>query len=200
MITSLIVAAGCNSDPSNTIPEFSATTPEARLELVMHRLDSAIVDAAAAQGSGVVSQRKSSHRLIPPEKEGDPYRAEVMIETIVSLARAPAAATLPKKAKEAKPDGPDATLEAAEEALQVHPIGEEEPAEDPESNAGEDPEKLADAEIPDNGVTRRAIEQSKEARTDVYELVYEDDRWRLASEISDEDEVGQALFDYALRQ
>jgi hypothetical protein len=201
LTVSLGLLCGCSNNPPSEIPDVTAATPEEKLELVMHRLDSAIGDAAAAQGSGVISQRKSSHRLIPPEEEGGQYRAEVMIETIVSLAKAPAASTLPKKADKKKPAIPDPVLEAAEveAASGVHPIGVEQLD---FSAAADDSEEVegSDDENPDNGVTRRAIERSKEVRTDFYELVYEDDRWKLASEISKDDEVGQALFAYALRQ
>jgi hypothetical protein len=194
-----LALCGC-SKPSNTLPTIEVDTPESKLELVMQRLDSAMINASAAQGSGVVSQRKSSHFLIPPEKEGDPYRAEVMIQTTLSLAKAPAAATLPKKTKEKKPAEDELALEE-DETFAAQPIGEDEFTVDRDAASRDKDEEALEGEeeIEDNGVTRRAIEQSKEVRTKVYELVYEQDRWKLASEIDDDDEVAKYLFEYALR-
>jgi hypothetical protein len=51
------------------------------------------------------------------------------------------------------------------------------------------------------GVTRRAVEESRETRTKTYELVYDNERWKLADEISAaEDEVAKYLFQYALEE
>jgi hypothetical protein len=157
---------GCNdAGVPPLVPKVTAETPEAKLELVMDRLQTAIVDAAAASGSGVVSQRKIDHRLIPPDK------AEVTIETRLALAKAPAAVTLSPSDDEESEEGAEALTEEDEET--------------PELGA-------------DNGVTTRAIEQSRDVQTRVYELGYNGDRWKLLTKPEPDDEVGKYLFEYAL--
>jgi hypothetical protein len=178
---SVSLLSGCQEAPaSRTVPKFAAQTPEQKLELVMQRFDSALADAAAARGSGVISERKSSYKLIPPGEGDEPYRAEVTIRTTVALANAPAA--LPLRAK--KETEPDSLAADEDDKFSIA--------------KNEDDESLeGDELIPDNGVTRRAAEQSKDVKTDVYELVYSDDRWTLPAEPTDE--VAKYLFEFALR-
>src|SRR5215207_7648933 len=65
--------AGCE-EPSGPRPAGGALvvakTPEAKLDRAMERLRSALLDAQADATSGVVSQRKSDYRLIPPKEAG----------------------------------------------------------------------------------------------------------------------------------
>jgi hypothetical protein len=183
--------SGCKeSSPPNAVPMLPANTPEAKLEEVMARLRTAVVDAAAAQGSGVVSQRKVSHRLIPPTDGQDSYKAEITIRTTVALANAPAASSRPKKE------------EPQDE--QLDPFDEDDEMQDPLLEDLPQDEEANDAELEeptDNGVTRRAVEQSRETTTKVYDLVYENERWDLVDEISvSEDEVAKYLFEYALEE
>jgi hypothetical protein len=164
--------AGCtDASAPPLIPKATAETPEAKLELVMDRLQTAIVDAAAASGSGVVSQRKIDHRLIAPDKAGGQYKAEVTIETRLALAKAPAAVTLSPSDDEESEEGDEVLTEEDEET--------------PEIGA-------------DNGVTTRAIEQSRDVQTRVYELGYDGNRWTLLTKPKPDDEVAKYLFEYAL--
>ena len=73
------------------------TTPQSKLERAMERLRVALLDAQAAAGSGVVSERESDYRLIPPEDEKGKYEAEVTIRTTIALAKAPAAIIKPEE-------------------------------------------------------------------------------------------------------
>lgn len=167
-----IVFTGCDSPPSG--PKIPAAivvprTPEEKFDRAMERMESALADAQAAAGTGVVSERTSDYRLIPPTDEGGQYTAEVTLRTKLSLARAPAAATLPRTDEE----------KAAEEA------------------AAEDGELDEEGEIvPDNGVTRKALALSRDEQTDVYKLAYEGDRWKLLTKPKGETE--QLIFEYAL--
>jgi hypothetical protein len=152
-------------------------TPEEKLERVMERMQEALEDAQAARGTGVVSERTCEHRLIPPAKEGDKYTAEVTIRTKLSLANAPAAATLPPSEKE------EAKGDEGEESDEDFAAAEEETAEDEETTR-------------DNGVTRRAIALSRDQTDEVYQLAYESDRWKLVTE--PKNDTDQLILDFAL--
>jgi hypothetical protein len=83
------ISIGCGR-PEPVIPSVPALppndTPEGKLARVMQRLESALEDAQAATGSGVVSERKAYDRIIRPEKEGESYAAVITIETTRALA------------------------------------------------------------------------------------------------------------------
>jgi hypothetical protein len=163
--------AGCDKSSSPELPAMPSgivvpRTPEEKLERVMERMRSAMEDAQAASGTGVLSERTCDYRLIPPAADGGQYTAEVTIRTKLSLAKAPAAATLPKEEEDA------IAADVAE---------------------GEDSEDLG----PDNGVTRKAIAQSRDYKEDVYQLAYEDDRWKLLTK--PEGETEQLILEYALK-
>jgi hypothetical protein len=184
-------ALGCGSESGGTLPEFTAETPEQKLEQAMQRLDEAIIEASAARGSGVVSQRKSSYQLIPPDEPGGQYRAEVTIETRLALS--------PTAVENSQPDTePEKEAEKSpydlEEGVDAQPI--DDTADDEE--VASDDEKEAEEEVRDATVTRRAIEQSREVKKQVYELAYKDDRWKVVSEFDQTDELGPLLFKYAL--
>jgi hypothetical protein len=162
--------AGCDKSSSPELPAMPSgivvpRTPEEKLERVMERMRSAMEDAQAASGTGVLSERTCDYRLIPPAADGGKYTAEVTIRTKLSLAKAPAAATLPKEEEDPKAD-------------------------DVEGEEGEDVG-------PDNGVTRKAIAQSRDYKEDVYQLAYEDDRWKLLTK--PEGETEQLILEYALK-
>ncbi|HEX6964061.1 MAG TPA: hypothetical protein VF175_19490 [Lacipirellula sp.] len=157
----------------------------------MIRLRTAAVDASAAAGSGVVSQRTVSHRLIPPGGDQDKYRAEVTIKTTIALANPPASATRL----------PEEETEEDEEEKIPDPLAEEEEMPDPLLEDSAALEATGDEEeLPaDSGISRRTVEESRETTTKTYELVYENERWKLVDEISaQEDEVAKYLFEYAL--
>lgn len=84
----LLVQTGC-SKPSN-IPSVPALppndTPEGKLARVMQRLDSAIESAQAESGTGVISERRAYHKLLPPPAGSDLPEAVVFIETTRALA------------------------------------------------------------------------------------------------------------------
>jgi hypothetical protein len=186
----MLAYIGCSGQAAPAAPRVAAT-PEAKLELVMERLNMGIADAAAAEGSGVISQRKSFHRVIPPAQPGDKLRAEVTIETTVSLARTAPAATLPKK-KPVKEPSPFDQLEADEDAAvdnSASTLGP--PIDEPTADTAEEPT--------DNGATRRAIAESRDTITRKYELVYDGSRWDLPVQPGDDDLVARYLFQDALK-
>lgn len=84
----LPLQVGC-SKPSN-IPSVPALppndTPEGKLARVMQRLDSAIETAQASPGSGVISERRAYHKLLPPPAGSELPEAVVFIETTRALA------------------------------------------------------------------------------------------------------------------
>jgi len=97
LVAASAAAAAIGCGEARTIPPQVATqqtedSPKAKLQRVMTRLRSALVDAQAAEGVGVESQRKSSYRLIPPTDDEPNYTAEVTIVTQARLADAGAAA------------------------------------------------------------------------------------------------------------
>lgn len=166
--------AGCDSASGpelSTMPSGIVVpkTPEEKLERVMERMRSALEDAQAAASTGVVSERTCDYRLIPPESEGGQYKAEVTLRTKLSLATAPAAVTLP-------------------------PSEDEEEETEPSDLEGEDGEEP----LPDNGVTRKAIAQSRDFKEDVYQLAYAGDRWKLLTKPTGETE--KLILEFALEQ
>ncbi len=177
-MTALLATSGLAGCDSASGPELSTMpsgivvpkTPEEKLERVMERMRSALEDAQAAASTGVVSERTCDYQLIPPDSEGGQYTAEVTIRTKLSLANVPAAATLPPSEKDEE-----------EEAESGDVQGEE----------GEEP-------LPDNGVTRKAITQSRDYKEDVYQLAYEGDRWKLLTKPKGETE--KLILEFALGQ
>ena len=151
-------------------------TPEEKLERVMERMQEALEDAQAARGTGVISERTCDSRLIPPAEEGGKYTAEVTIRTKLSLANAPAAATLPPS------EDDEAKGEEGEES-------EEDVAAEEETAEGEET-------TPDNGVTRKAIALSRDQKDEVYQLAYEGDRWKLVTQ--PKNDTDQLILDFAL--
>jgi hypothetical protein len=70
---------------------------EGKLARVMQRLDSALESAAAASGSGVISERRAYEKLVPPAGENGQYTAIIYLETTRALA--PLALNAAAKAK-----------------------------------------------------------------------------------------------------
>jgi hypothetical protein len=98
-----LAASGCRraGPPTPVVPAVLPNTPEGKLEGVMRRLRSALEAAQAPAGSGVVSQRTSSHRLIKPADGSSDYKAEITIYTKVAVED-------PQKEKDKEPNGRNA--------------------------------------------------------------------------------------------
>jgi hypothetical protein len=80
--------AGCGSPrPNQNVPAPLPDTPEGKLERVMQRLRSALEIAQGAAGSGIVSERTSSHKLIRPSDGSSNYKAEITIYTKIAVAK-----------------------------------------------------------------------------------------------------------------
>ncbi|RIK76443.1 MAG: hypothetical protein DCC67_13930 [Planctomycetota bacterium] len=166
----LAVIGGCEQTaqspaaPTVQMPVPKSDTPEGKLARVVDRLKAALKDAQAAAGSGIVSERTASSRLLTPAEEGQPLKAEVTIHTVVAMDQS--------AAKEA-----DAAVDPAEEGDEpvVEATGEQAPVE------------AAPLSEP--------IE-----RKSVFELVYRDDRWQLATELTDEQATERLCFQYALEE
>ncbi|MBL9164925.1 MAG: hypothetical protein JNL18_19510 [Planctomycetaceae bacterium] len=115
VVAAVASLAGCDSKPAK-IPSVPALppndTPEGKLARVMQRLDSAIVTAQAASGSGVISQRRAFHKLLSPPAGSEFPEAIVFIETKRALApqalNAAAQAKLQEEAEKQGKDAPDA--------------------------------------------------------------------------------------------
>ena len=72
--------AGCDKASGPELPTMPSgivvpRTPEEKLDQVMVRMRSALEDAQAASGTGVVSERTCDHKLIPPAADGGKYTA-----------------------------------------------------------------------------------------------------------------------------
>jgi hypothetical protein len=80
--------AGCGSPrPNQNVPAPLPNTPAGKLEGVMQRLRSALEVAHGAAGSGIVSERTSSHKLIKPVDGNSNYKAEITIYTKIAVAK-----------------------------------------------------------------------------------------------------------------
>jgi hypothetical protein len=87
-------------------------TPEGKLARVMQRLDSAIESAQAESGTGVISERRAYHKLLPPPAGSELPEAMVFIETTRALApRALNEAAQAKFEEEAEKLGEEAPVE-----------------------------------------------------------------------------------------
>lgn len=87
-LTVPVVALVLGCEPAVRAPvEVTAgsDTPEGQLKNVMRRLRYALKNATPAPGSGVVSVRQASHRLIPAKVDAESLTAEVTIKTTLSL-------------------------------------------------------------------------------------------------------------------
>lgn len=85
-ILGLLLASGCDTvrptaDPIPAAPP----SPQTQLDHVMERLKDALDHAHAASHASVVSERQCAFRLIEPTAEGEPYQAEVVIQTMLGL-------------------------------------------------------------------------------------------------------------------
>lgn len=117
----VLSAVGCDKSEQAT-PMVPALPPnntvEGKLARVMQRLDSAIEDAQAAAGSGVVSERKAYDRLVRPEGDAGPYEAIITIETTRALAPIAINAAAQKKAEDAaRKEGRELTEEEAQKLI-----------------------------------------------------------------------------------
>lgn len=118
----LLFSPGCNNQ--SNVPSIPAlppnNTPEGKLARVMQRLDSAIETAQAASGSGVISERRAYHKMLPPPEGSSLPEAIIFIETTRALAPRALNAASQAKLDEAKaeaekkgeelPDEPRKTL------------------------------------------------------------------------------------------
>jgi hypothetical protein len=183
----IVAQAGCDAPSSPNGPPLPSgivvpKTPEEKLERVMERMSEALADAQAARGVGVVSERTCEHRLIPPEGEDGKYRAEITIRTKIMLASAPAAETLIKRKKQELAEAEEEKAASEDEKL----------LKDDEELKAEEGEEA----VFDNGVTSKAIAQSKEQKVEVYQLAYEDERWKLVTE--PKNDTDKLILDFAL--
>jgi hypothetical protein len=113
---SFAVLAGCGSPrPNQNVPAPLPDTPEGKLEGVMQRLRSALEVAHGAAGSGIVSERTSSHKLIKPADGSSNYKAEITIYTKIAVAKttepaSPKDLTVTAKEKASAKNGADQPL------------------------------------------------------------------------------------------
>jgi hypothetical protein len=155
------LAFGCQRPASGdkSLAERSAT-PEGQLENVMKRLEYALGLARPAAGTGIESERRSTHRLLPPTDDQSAYEAEVTISTSMGLA--PDKVEEIKKQNGMKPVALDS--EAPVEADPNHELDLAEPQQDPA-------DKIAAA--------------AEVSETKVYKLRFQNDRWELVDPPAD---------------
>src|SRR5262245_3334264 len=89
VMTAILLAAGCSSSTSgpSTAPVAAKPTPEQSFDMIMEtfrrRIEGTpsgfVVDNAGGGRSRLMASNKVSSEVFPPEKEGDPYRAEVTV-------------------------------------------------------------------------------------------------------------------------
>lgn len=198
LLSAVVLTAGCdNAGKPSTLVVPSKPAPEASFDVIMETLKRRIQDvpggfmAPKAGGhSRLIASNTISSELVPPAKEGDPYRA---IVTVVSSSR--------YSLQRAVGDTSDDSQESDEQGR---------------SNSLEDPSGLgAGVEIVDPGlvapsvgggerrdspattetiVARRVDEEVKK-----YELEYNDGRWALLTKPDPDTERSiQSAFDEAL--
>lgn len=163
--------------------------PEVTFEMVMDTFRRRIEDSpigfvvSDANGRSTMSgSNKVSSKLIPPAKEGDPYRAEVTVESksSYSILRTKDSGDEKQREKDADTKS-DSLLKDADKANGVESF-------DPSVAGG--PATSADsggaAPAPHGGEGTVARRPDVERRT--YELIYKDGRWGLVTELNKETE------------
>jgi hypothetical protein len=125
---SFAILAGCGSPrPNKNVPAPLPNTPEGKLEGVMQRLRSALEIAHGAAGSGIVSERSSSHKLIKPADGQSNYKAEVTIYTKIAVAKSvddKPASPKDQKATPKEEESPANNLEKPQINEKIEPVVE----------------------------------------------------------------------------
>lgn len=159
----LLVASGCDRMKNEQVPQIVVLTPEGKFELVMERMESALADAKPSANSGIVSSRRCRYEVIPPASDDGLYRAEVTIETQVSLSKPHVRRLAPKTIGGQAADSEDV-------------LKDEPPLPKPSATV------LVDA--------------SQASTTETFELIYQDERWKLATQ--PKGELEKICFEFAL--
>jgi hypothetical protein len=202
MVTAvLLAAAGCgrsSSGPSAT-PVVAKPTPEASFDLIVATIKRRIEDTP----SGFVAQQPGGHsrmmasnkvtsQLLPPAKEGEPYRAEV---TVVSQSR-----YWLRRATEESEDSSGKSDERNEQRPSKGTL--ENPAnigvdaldsESIVSSGGESQSRRASPGQAESTVTRRDDEEKR-----TFELEYKGGRWILLTKPTDTERAIALAFEEAL--
>jgi hypothetical protein len=149
------LAFGCQrpAPGGKSIAERSAT-PEGQLENVMKRLEYALGLAVPAPGAAVESERRATHRLLPPAGDQSAYEAEVTISTSMGLA--------PDKIEEIKKQNG------------VKPV-----ALDSQAPAESDSKVAPDLAEPQQDPAEKIAAAAEVSETKVYKLRFQNDRWEL---------------------
>lgn len=182
---SAVVGVGGCSSSTNGSPAASKPTPEKSFELILATFRRGVEDIPVGfvvrQGGGhsMMSGRKEvSHQLIPPSKKGEPYRATITVESEWKYS----------VQQSDEPDGPD----REEESDQQHsPLNESANGNgleilDPDLVASSGAENQSRSSGPANGERRVTRLPDEAVRT--YELVYQNGRWSLVTELDPETE------------
>jgi hypothetical protein len=100
----LLSVVGCER-PAKKLPSVPvlppSTTAEGKLARIMQRFDDALESAAAAGGSGVISERTAYSKLIQPADGSEPREAVIYLETKRVLAPVALNAAAKRKVEEA---------------------------------------------------------------------------------------------------
>jgi hypothetical protein len=168
------------------MPVPKSTTPEGKLARVVDRLTTALENAKPAAGSGVVSTRTASSRMIEPSEPGGPLTAEITIQTIVSVDQATA----------------EQMSKTAEQKIEARRAAE--PAFKPIEEDGDQTDELASPAAVQEETDVKPVDPKTLTkplpRESVFQLVYTDDRWRLATELTADQATERICFEYALEE
>jgi hypothetical protein len=183
--------AGCGRESTSNASGGTAKTiekpgPEESFELIVETFRRGIEDIPIGfvmrQESGqsmMVGKNEVSHKLIPPAKEGEPYRAIITVasESRYSIQRNREEQP-PEDESEDQTSASDLTGEAAEED------GQE--ILDPELIVGADSKN--ETRRPAPGATDQFVARQRDEGQKDYELVHENGIWRLITELDPETE------------
>jgi hypothetical protein len=194
VLLSALALSGCQQQPSAGAAgdALAKTAPEERFDHIIEIFRRGMETGPAGLPAGGVSRQEGSytsvainnevsHKLFPPAKEGDSYRATVTIlsRTRYSMQRLPADAEKDAKRDDANTkddasggNATDAGVEILDSDLISAPGG-----------AG----RRSTPAPGEAGFLRRTDEETRK-----YELVYKDDRWTLITEIDETKEPAVA--------
>lgn len=186
------LVCGCDNANNLPAPSVETNTPEGKFDWVMQKLKRAILDTSADRSSGLsISDRSIESELIPPSEGVDHYRARITVSYEAEYVpnEIPVAVDREKEAEKRREE-----MRKMQEYSGLSQ-DEDEPFDPLSERMSSEMEDLAvSSRPPKRSPELLEVPSTKESK--VYELAYQNDHWKLLTELETESE--KLWFDYAL--